>query len=176
MNDVTSPPNMGEYTFKGIWVQCSSAGVGMFSCDNFMRPVFSLSAMAIMQRSFIIFSVTGCAVTLALMIVGMECTKFYLRDPSKKVFMMKIAALVLELSAFCLLLVASIYAASLAQQFNNSMFYSSGLGSLFGGRANYDVDLIRYEFGACLYVAWIVSFCEIVLGILIYVNRGFQVN
>jgi len=100
---------MGEYTFKGIWVQCSSAGVGMFSCDNFMRPVFSLSAMAIMQRSFIIFSVTGCAVTLALMIVGMECTKFYLRDPSKKVFMMKIAALVLELSAFCLLLVASIY-------------------------------------------------------------------
>jgi hypothetical protein len=66
-------------------------------------------------------------------------------------------------------------AASLAQQFNNSMFYSSGLGSLFGGRANYDVDLIRYEFGVCLYIAWIVSFFEFILGILIYVNRGFQV-
>ena len=109
MNDVTSPPNMGEYTYKGIWVQCSSAGVGMFSCDNFMRPIFSLSAMAIFQRSFVIFSVGGCAVTLALMIVGMECTKFYLKDPSKKVFLMKIAALTLVLSAFSLLLVASIY-------------------------------------------------------------------
>jgi purine-nucleoside phosphorylase len=109
MNDVTSPPNMGEYTYKGIWVQCSSAGVGMFSCDNFMRPIFSLSAMAIFQRSFVIFSVGGCAVTLALMIVRMECTKFYLKDPSNKVFMMKIAALTLELSAFSLLLVASIY-------------------------------------------------------------------
>ena len=59
MNDVTSPSAMREYIFKGIWVQCASENAGVYNCDNFLRPVFSLSAMAIMQRSFVIFSVTG---------------------------------------------------------------------------------------------------------------------
>ena len=55
------------------------------------------------------------------------------------------------------------------------MFYSSHLGSLFGGKSNYDPDLIRYELGACLYIGWIICFFEFALAIAIYFNRGFKV-
>ena len=105
-NDVMSPVS---YMYRGIWVQCETPAAGQFSCDNFLRPIFSLSSLAIVQRCFAVMSLVFCSGSLILMIIGMECTKFYLKNPAKKVFLMKIAALVLFIGSFLLLLTASIY-------------------------------------------------------------------
>merc|ERR1712227_899365 len=45
MNSAVSTPALAQiFFFKGIFVQCAQYMPGQFQCDNFLRPVFSLSA------------------------------------------------------------------------------------------------------------------------------------
>jgi len=57
MNEaVTTPTILQIFFFKGLFVQCLQWMPGQFQCDNFLRPVFSLSGYALAQRSLAIFS------------------------------------------------------------------------------------------------------------------------
>ena len=47
------------FFFKGLFVQCLQWMPGQFQCDNFLRPVFSLSGYALAQRALAIFSIWG---------------------------------------------------------------------------------------------------------------------
>lgn len=50
------------------------------------------------------------------------------------------------------------YSASLAQNYHASELVQSSMGSIFSGKANIDVDSIRYELGGCCYASFCVSF------------------
>ena len=67
---------------------------------------------------------------------------------------MKGAAVVMGTSAFMLLVCASLYASTLAKEFQGSEIYSAGL---FGGKAKIDMDQIRFELGGCIYAAFCIS-------------------
>lgn len=172
MNSAVSSPALGAiFFFKGIFAQCAQYMPGQFQCDNFLRPVFSLSAYAIIQRSLAIISCIGMAASLILMLFGMESTKVFLKNPEFKVQIMKGAAVVMGTSAFMLLVCASLYASTLAKEFQGSEIYSAGL---FGGKAKIDMDQIRFELGGCIYAAFCISAIEISCAVLIWMFRGFE--
>ena len=72
MNSAVSSPALGQiFFFKGIFTQCAQWMPGQFQCDNFLRPVFSLTAYAIIQRSFAILSCIVQGVAIIFMLIGM---------------------------------------------------------------------------------------------------------
>ena len=72
MNSAVSSPALGAiFFFKGIFAQCAQYMPGQFQCDNFLRPVFSLTAYAICQRAFAVLSCIIMGVALILLLLGM---------------------------------------------------------------------------------------------------------
>ena len=53
---------------------------GQFQCDNYLRPVFTLTSFELVQRTFAILSCILLGLALILMLVGMETSKIFLRE------------------------------------------------------------------------------------------------
>ena len=101
MNGATSSPVFGPiFLFKGIFAQvltfnptqithlepkpnsvkCAQYMPGQFQCDNYLRPVFTLTSFELVQRTFAILSCILLGIALILMLVGMETSKIFLRE------------------------------------------------------------------------------------------------
>ena len=72
---------------------------GQFQCDNYLRPVFTLTSFEILTRTFGILSCILTGICLILMLLGMECSKVLLSDSAYiKVKLMKLVSLILFFS------------------------------------------------------------------------------
>ena len=60
-----------KFIFQGLFVQCLQWMPGQFQCDNFLRPIFSMSALAIFEQAFAILSTIMMGVALILLLCGM---------------------------------------------------------------------------------------------------------
>merc|ERR1711892_349651 len=105
MNGATSSPVFGPvFLFKGLFVQCLQYMPGQYQCDNYMRPVFTLTSFEILTRCFGILSCILDGICLILMLVGMECSKVLLAArPNIKVKIMKLVVFLLFSSSIMLL-------------------------------------------------------------------------
>ena len=56
-SDATTSPVFGPvFLFKGIFASCASPGGGQFDCNNYLRPVFTLSHIEFANRTFAVMS------------------------------------------------------------------------------------------------------------------------
>ena len=62
------------------WIKCAQYMPGQFQCDNYLRPVFTLTSFELVQRTFAILSCILLGIALILMLVGMETSKIFLRE------------------------------------------------------------------------------------------------
>ena len=72
-------------------VKCTEITPGYFQCDNYLRPVFTLTNVQLVNRTFAVMSLLLLGGCLILMLIGMECSRCFLKDEHayRKVIIMK---------------------------------------------------------------------------------------
>ena len=73
---------------------------GQFQCDNYLRPVFTLTSFELVQRTFAILSCILLGIALILMLVGMETSKIFLREENVHIKMKLMKARFLRIEPF----------------------------------------------------------------------------
>ena len=81
----------------------------------------------------------------------------------------KVAAGFLLLSGFMILWITSIFAAQIKYEF----YFDQTYGQLIGAQAKLNVDKVRFEWGGCIYVGWVVSCLEVCTAGGLWHFRGF---
>ena len=78
---ITSPILYGPcYILLKLLIQCAQYMPGQFQCDNYLRPVFTLTSFELVQRTFAILSCILLGIALIMMLIGMETSKIFLRE------------------------------------------------------------------------------------------------
>ena len=182
MNGATSSPVFGPiFLFKGIFaqvyylyltyandilwyslynvlvellIQCAQYMPGQFQCDNYLRPVFTLTSFELVQRTFAILSCILLGIALIMMLIGMETSKIFLREENVHIKMklmkgpafrfsyrgwllrfeetwsefmsnaLQGASVLIFAAAFMLLYNASTFAAQISNEFFYNQFYT----------------------------------------------------
>ena len=172
MNGATSSPVFGPvFLFKGLFVQCLQYMPGQYQCDNYLRPVFTLTSFEILTRCFGILSCILDGMCLLLMLIGMECSKVLLANhPNIKVKIMKLVVFLLFNSSIMLLVTAILFTLQIRSDFNANRLVTN----IFGSQERPNVDKIRYEYGGCIYAAFCISGIQILMCPIIWYCRGFR--
>ena len=68
------------YILLKLLIQCAQYMPGQFQCDNYLRPVFTLTSFELVQRTFAILSCILLGIALIMMLIGMETSKIFLRE------------------------------------------------------------------------------------------------
>ena len=81
LTHITSPILYGSYyILLKLLIQCAQYMPGQFQCDNYLRPVFTLTSFELVQRTFAILSCILLGIALIMMLIGMETSKIFLRE------------------------------------------------------------------------------------------------
>ena len=82
------------------WIKCAQYMPGQFQCDNYLRPVFTLTSFELVQRTFAILSCILLGIALILMLVGMETSKIFLREENVHIKMKLMKVRFLQIPQF----------------------------------------------------------------------------
>ncbi|XP_044147434.1 claudin-19-like isoform X1 [Bufo gargarizans] len=135
--------------FEGLWGHCVGTSTGSVQCKRF-SSLFSLPPHTQACRALMIISLIlglfGCIISL----FGLKCTKFGSNNEHTKGKIALSGGLIFILAGLCCVVPVSWYAATITQQFYDS---------LYGG--------IKYELGPALYIGWAGSLLAIIGGSLL---------
>lgn len=136
-------------TFDGIWWQCMSLKDGGFTCNNYGMPTLFVEAGIQACRGLM---VVACLLSFFGLIINMlvlDCSSLVANGTKTKRTLAIVAGLCLLTSALCTLGATVYYAWQVTYQFYNPY---------------YQEKEFKYEYGACLYTAWVSMALLIVAG------------
>ncbi|XP_044147436.1 claudin-15-like isoform X2 [Bufo gargarizans] len=135
--------------YENLWKSCAEASTGITNCKTFESllnlPAHTQACRALMIISLIL-GLFGCIISL----FGLKCTKFGSNNEHTKGKIALSGGLIFILAGLCCVVPVSWYAATITQQFYDS---------LYGG--------IKYELGPALYIGWAGSLLAIIGGSLL---------
>jgi len=151
------------FGFKGLWVQCMQFQGGQFQCDNYIKPLFDLPNSLLFVRFNGALSMIIVCVGTGLILIGLECIRLLEDQPNLKRRVLKFGIFLILLSGVFMSTNCVYFMSMIKKEYR---WYDNIPGMTINS------DLIRYEYGGCLYAATILCFlCYILVAMWIHAIR-----
>nr|XP_039249099.1 claudin-19-like [Styela clava] len=140
-------------TFDGLWWQCMSLKTGGFTCSNYGMPTLYVDAGIQACRGLM---TTACVLTFFGLIINMlvvDCSNILGNGTKAKRSLTLAAGAMILVSWLCTLGATSFYAWQVTYQFYNPY---------------YQEREFKYEYGPCLYVAWVSMAFLLISGCILF--------
>merc|ERR1712131_276674 len=164
---------IGNEYWKGVFAQCASTGRFHFHCDNYEVPWILFDAIVLSVRVMMVLALIF--IILAQLIALLAGNWNHLSSGME----IKTRSGVVILSGI-LYLLAGCFLITTAGLFTGVIMHQYAYDGKYGPRNGHAITKkieengVRYEFGACLYIAYVFGFIEIVLGIVHFIVNPFK--
>jgi len=157
---------LGQTYWKGLFAQCTSHGAHGFHCDDYEVPWFQFDSLVLSSRIMMIFAISFAVLAHAVYFISGNWNWVLSGlDEKVKKWLARTASILYFLSGSFLIIVSGLFTDIILRAYAND----SKMGPTHSiGMVQHDENLVRYEFGACLYLGYVFGGLQLILAVSVW--------